>query len=99
MIVRNIASDKEESRYGKYDTFYHDLEGTAKRSKVCKCGMLQSVHYELADMYAGMGDYNQGSVHSEFIFSTLIFKLLAHSFLCTTWENRSEKFNQLFKNK
>ena len=57
------------------------------------------LHYELADMYADLADYNRGSVHSEFFSYTLIFKLLAHSFLCTTWENLSEKFNELFKNK
>ena len=61
--------------------------------------MPQSVDYELADMYADLADYNRGSVHSEFFSYTLIFKQLAHSFLCTTWKNRSEKFNELFKNK
>ena len=99
MIARNIAPGKEGSRYGKYDTFHHDLERAAKSSKMCKCGMPQSVHYELADMYADLADYNRGRVHSEFFSYTLVFKLLPHSFLYTTWENRSEKFNELFKNK
>ena len=90
-----IAPDKGRmksflgSSCGKHETFNQDLGCGAKNSpsvQMLQCHKLctSSVHFKLTDTYTDLAYYNRDSAHCEFLSSSLIFKLLAHSFLCTT---------------